>query len=274
MSPIRTKVYVPFTKTIVCLSTVLFAVSTMANELSQHPGYVSNVEEERNQVREEVVITPLPNRIETDWSRDIFTEKMSKEFSHEFRYRFGFTEFEQLEFTSNRFVESSDSGRLVPVNEFIEEQEDFGEFMIKELSEYHVDRYLRSRESTRVIYRTKEAISNVEVATASGYKFKMRYKLSSNRATFRFIKPGQRFHNELVTKLSGDETTLRFSYDLTKTIVVGTDYIFDDEIFAVRGSKQLTPKLSTSIVAQSYQKDLSAETPKQERILLGLSWFD
>lgn len=247
--------------------------SVCAQENGVHPGYLADVSEERFQVTREVILVPLVSQTETKLIDQIFTEKMSMEFSKEFRHRFGYTEFEQLNFTSNRFVESGDSGHLVPVDEYIDKQEDFGEYIAKELTEYHVDNYLKGNKATRQVYKVKEAISNVEVKTESGYKYKFRYKYSSNRATFKAEKPNEKFHKQLDVKLNGDDPTLRLAYDVSKSILIGTDYAIDNEIVSVRGVKRLTAALSTSITGQSFNKAIG-ETPKQERILLGLSWND
>jgi hypothetical protein len=145
--------------------------------------------------------------------------------------------------------------------------------MAKELAEYHVDSYLKGNSSTRAVYKAKEAISNVTVAAPSGYKFKIRYKISSNRVTFKAEKPEERFHKQVDTKLDGSETTVRLSYDVTKSVRVGSDYAIDEEILSVRGEKRLTAALSTSLTGQSYNKTVG-ENPKQERVLLGLTWSD
>lgn len=238
-----------------------------------YPGYLSDVSDERYQVTREVVIMPPIEIFKTEKPEVMFTEKMNREFSKEFRYRFGFTEFEQLEFTSNRFVSGGDNGRLVPVNEFIDKQEDFGRYMIREFTEYHADRYLKGNRKTRVIYKTKEAISNVEVKAAGGYKVKFRYKLSSNRMQLKLEKPSEKFHKQLDTKLDGKETTLRLSYDLSKSLRIGTDYSPFDETLSLYAARRLTASLETSITGQSFHKDID-DTPAQERVLLGLKWND
>lgn len=252
------------------LATLVAQVVRADSELP-HPGYLDDVREERYQVTREVVIVPPSNPEEARLVDRIFTEKMSKEFSREFRDRFGHTEFEQLEFTTNRAAEPMDSGRTIPQQEYVDKQEEFGQYMAKELIEYHVDQYLKGNRSTRTVYKVKETISNVEVATESGYKFKFRYKLASNKITLNMIRPNERFHKQVDFK--GENATVRLAYDVNKTVRIGTDYAVQDEILAVRGEKRLAANLITSITGQSYQKDVG-DTPKQDRILLGLHWAD
>lgn len=254
---------------------ILASVSSLAASIEgAHPGYLFDVSDERQQVSKEVIIVPPGENVMPVTRTDaIFTEKMTKEFSSEFRLRFGFTEFEQLEFTSNRFVSGGDNGRLVPVDEFIDKQEAFGQYMMRELAEYHVDNYLKSNRNTQVVYKAKEAISNVVVEAPSGYKVKFRYKISSNRVVIKLERKGEKFLKQIDTKLNGDSTTLRLGYIISKTVQVGADYSPFEEYVALRTSKRLTPTLSTSITGQSFQKDTES-MPKQERVLLGLSWND
>lgn len=258
---------------LVVLLAVFDGAEAAAFEELVHPGYLSDVSGERNQVTKEVVIVPPVATTTADLTDQIFTEKMSQEFSREFRHRFGYTEFEQIEFTSNQYVETGVYGRLITADENIKKQESFGQFMAKELAEYHIDNYLKSTPQTKQIYKAKEAISNVEVKAAGAYKFKMRYKLSSNRLMFRLTKPDERFHNQIDTKLGSNETTMRLSYDLTKSVLLGTDYTFENQVFAIRGEKRLTRTMSTSLVGQSFPVAIDGE-PKQDRVLLGLSWTD
>lgn len=251
----------------------VIAVSVSADDFS-HPGYLSDVTDERYQVSREVIIVPPMSELLTPPPPLILTEKMSKEFSHEFRYRFGFTEFEQLQFTSNRFVSGGENGRLVPVDEFIDKQKSFGEYMMRELAEYHVDNYLKGNRNVRVVYQVKEKISNVEVKAAGTYKIKIRYKISSNRVLVKLTKPNEVFHQQLDTKLDGKGATVRLGYDVSKTVRVGADYALVDQVISLRSEKNLTPSVVASITGQSFQKNLAADEPKQERLLLGLGWND
>lgn len=251
----------------------LAAVSVWADDDFSHPGYLSDVAGERSQVSREVVIVSPAATLLAPVPPMILTEKMSKEFSQEFRYRFGFTEFEQVAFTSNRFVSAGENGRLVPVDEFIDKQQAFGEYMMRELAEYHVDNYLKGHRNTRVVYQVKEAISNVEVKAAGSYKLKFRYKISSNRMVIKLEKPNEKFHQQIDTKLDGKQVAVRLGYDISKTVRVGTDYAPIDQVISLRGEKRLAASFAVSVTGQSFQKG-TISTPKQERILLGLGWND
>jgi hypothetical protein len=256
---------------------VLSGIPVLADELYNHPGYLNSVEDEKYQVTEEVVIMPYKETYGLTLRDKIFTEKLTKDFRKEYEDRFGRTEAEQLESSSNRFVETIDSGRLVPYNEHIKEQEKFGNYIFKELAEYHIDNYLRSDRSTRGIYEVKEKISNISVETAQGYKLKIKYKLSSNNVEFSMMKPKQKFHPRFVVNLSElstlDGARLFLNYELEKNLQLESNYIFDQEIYAVGLSRRVTPALRTSVTAQRLDKQIGTNPP-QDRILFGLTWND
>lgn len=253
------------------------AFSAEFNEEFEHPGYLDSVEGERDQISREVVIVPPLLTQETNLYDRIFTSKLSREFSTEFRYRFGHTEFEQISFVFNPRIEMGGTTTpLISADDYIEQQEQFGQYIAKELTEYHVNNYLKGNPKTREVYKVKERITNAEFkAGNSGYKFKYRYRLSANRIILRLEKPNQKLHPEMNLTPSGNlSPTLRIGYDVTKTINVRTDYQVEENILSVQGRKQLTASLSTSLTGQNYGKNLNESLPKQQRILLGLSWND
>lgn len=258
------------------LSLGFVSISAHAEEEFVHPGYLDDVRDERFEITREVVIVP-PAQPEPNHLVDkIFTERLTQKFRKEYHDRFGYTEFEQIELTSNRFEDIGGSnGRLLPVNQHIELQESYGKYLGRELVQYHVDNYLKSSPQTRAIYKAKEAISNVEVGTKEGYKYKMKYNLASNRLNISAEKPQEIIHKQVDIKMGGGrETVVRLGYDVSKTVKVGSDYSIENQILSLRGERRLTASLATSITGQQYNKDIDASTPKQNRVLLGLSWND
>jgi hypothetical protein len=241
-----------------------------------HGGYIDNVREERLDPSHEVVILPLPETRSSISMEQIVPEKLSRAFSQEFRNRFGYTEYEQVEFESNRFTEIGESqGRLIPVNEYITKQESFGRYMLAKLTDYHVNYYLKHNANTRTIYEVKQKLSNVEIQDQSGYKYKLAYDLASNRLALNMEKPNEVFHRSVDVNLGGSPvTTVRLGYDVSKTIAVKTDYAIEKEALTIQGRKVLAPTLATTLTGQSFKKDQSPDVPAQDRVLIGLSWTD
>ncbi len=244
-------------------------------ELS-HPGYIDDVREERADPSREVIIMPLPETRAPLFMDRLVPEKLSKSFVQEFRNRFGYTEYEQIEVESNRFTDVGESeGRLTPVNEYIAKQEAFGRYMMAKLADYHVNYYLKNNKNTRTIYEVKQKLSNIEVKDKSGYKYKMSYDIASNRLALVMEKDKEVFHRSIDTSLGGSRiTSLRLGYDVSKTVTIKSDYGIENEAFTVQGRKALTSSLATTLTGQSFLKDQSVDVPKQERVLVGLSWND
>jgi hypothetical protein len=248
---------------------------------SPHPGYLEDVAAERRQSSKEIVIAFPPEVITNPVTvqSQIFNERLTKEFQKEYRDRFGSSEFEQLSLVSNRFIEfgSGVSGRLVDFDEHISQQEKFGRYMSKELTEYHLDRYFRDNRATRPVYNVKKAISDVQVPVAGSYKFRFRYKLSSNSMDLSFQKPKEVFHNRLRLEWDGvravETAVLMLGYDVSKELAVNIDHTIEKDIYSAGVIRKLTPSLASSLRYQIYKQDFQG-TPAQDRVLLGLSWAD
>ncbi len=241
-----------------------------------HPGYIDDVRQERDDPSHEVVILPLAEINSPLLMEQIVPDQLSKSFVKEYRNRFGYTEYEQIAVESNRFADIGESeGRLTPVNEYITKQESFGRYMMAKLADYHVNYYLKHSSNTRKIYEVKQKLSNIEVKTESGYKYKLAYDIASNRLELKMQRDKEVFHRSIDTTLSSSRaTTVRLGYDISKTVTVKTDYAIEPEVLTLQGKKALTAALATTLTGQSFRKDQSPDTPKQDRVLIGLSWND
>lgn len=103
----------------------------------------------------------------------------------------------------------------------------------------------------------------------------MRYQLASNTATISLTKPNEKFHKSLDFQVGGQaNTVLQLGYDLTHRVNLQTDLQFEDEILTFIASRNMGNNLSTNITLQSIAKDQNPYTPKQNLILVGLSWND
>lgn len=256
---------------------VTFAANTQDED--SHPGYLSDVSEERGDPSHEFVIMPLTDPADKVKLIDkIFTEKLKLDLIKQYRETFGYTEYEQINNTSSRFTDaqSADSNRLTSTDDFLAKQNQFGNYMMKKMAEYHVDNYMKSNHDLKAVYETKQKLSNIEYKTSNGSKLKMRYDLASNTATFSLEKPEERFHKSIDVKLTSTapNTIARASYDITKVLRIESNYGIEQEISTLILSRRLAPNLMVSMTAQSLQKDIDALTPQQNRLLLGMSWND
>lgn len=242
------------------------------------PGYLSDVSGERADRSQEFVILPPPAPQETTKLYDkIFTDKLKENLINNYRKTFGYTEYEQIQTASNQFgsAESDISNRLLPMDQYIAEQQSFGRYMINAMAEYHLDNYFKHSATMKQVYAAQKKISNVQYQTASGAKLKVQYDLASSTATVTFNKPHSKFHKALDVQVGGTANTiLRLGYDVNHRVNLESDVQFEDEIVTLTANRHLEGNFNTNVSLQSINKDQDIYTPKQNRILVGLSWND
>ncbi len=151
-------------------------------------GYTENVREERNQVSRELIWLPRP--AETAVIRDrIFNESLSREFRERYQQRFGQTEGEQVFLAPNRFSYYNDVyGMKGTPQELLDERRKFGEFIIRRLTEWHVENYAKNDPTVRPVWEAKEKISNLKVEVAS-FRLDARYSIAGNALDINMINP-------------------------------------------------------------------------------------
>lgn len=243
-------------------------------EFMVHPGYLADVEGERNQVSREVIISMPPERVEPTLSERIFNQKLTEDFQREYEHRFGRTEAEQIISVPSRFFETEiRPGSFVTSEEEAEQEKKFGEFMIKKLIEHHVDAFFRENPTVRPVYEIKERVSNVDVEVRQGYKVKVRYSLSSNNVDLYTENPYD-IHNRVSLRMNpssfgpGDVQEVRYllGYDFTKNFTAYTEYDTFENKSSLIGVRRLGPRMSTSLTGST--------SSVEDRVIVGFSWSD
>lgn len=252
-----------FAYTILVAAFVAAAPAVAGSEyLEAHPGYLQSVENERHRVAKEIVIVPPDTSAEASLRDRIFNDELTREFQRKYEDRFGRTQTEQFTATS-RFYETE---RQLYTNRTVEEefyeQQKFGNFMMKRLTEYHVDRYMRSNPSVRPMYELKERMSNLNLQVRKNYKVKIKYSLSSNDLDL-YLENPYKIENRISWR-SSDETALVLGYPVTKTITFKSDYVIEKDNWVVSGVKRLDRNWSTSLT--------NSKTDIENKVLLGLNW--
>jgi hypothetical protein len=190
-----------------------------------HPGYVSSIEEEKSSTTVELPLPMLQDSAPRDYEPIIFAPLLANEFRDRYEQVFGRTTAEQEYQVYNPLtrVEYS-SGLRVSVEENSDRQRQYGEYLIKRLTEFHVDAYFRSDPVLRPVYELKERLSNYDVEVRPGYKLTARYRLAENQIEMRLGNPMKirasarvQFNPESITPGRGVESELRLGYDLPFT---------------------------------------------------------
>lgn len=145
-----------------------------------HPGYLFNVAEEKNKRDIEMVMLPKPPQpVKKPLDKVIFNDKLTKEFQDQYRYRFGESQAEQTINNPGRDGEYTYYNRpSITIQEYRDQQHQFGNYMMRRLTEYHVDAYAKSDPDLRPVYQMKDKISNVDVKVKNGYKVKWKYNFA------------------------------------------------------------------------------------------------
>jgi hypothetical protein len=251
-----------------------------ADELTfgSRPGYTFDVKEEKDKHDVEMVLLDQPSPGKPPINQVIFDEKLSKEFTSQYEYRFGVTGAEQSLNSVTRDEGYVSTGQNLTITEYRENQRKFGEYMGRRLAEYHIDNWAKSDPAIRPIYEVKDKISNLTVKTKSGYKFKWKYSFSGNFMDFNLENPYQ-IETKVTVQMNQssfgpnkpEETIYTLGYPVTKKIKISTIYKEQDGVFQLVGTRQISPRLSTSITG-SVDGRAAGPTVQQNLLLVGLSW--
>lgn len=265
-----------------------------AQPLGSHPGYVSSVAGERNQRVVELVIVSIPEEnMEAPMRDRIFDERLTREFREKYEERFGRTDAERNIVSPSRYDEYEySSGVSVTIEEDQRNRREFGEYMVRRLTEHHVDQFARSSPTMRPVYEVKEQISNVDMEVRQGYKVNARYSFSGNFLDVRMENP-LKVDTKLTFQMNPagfgpsevQETLLTVGYPVQRDIYLATYYAASAGTISLVGTKTLRPGLSFSVQGT---KDIPSSsdgsittTPvagrddtgdKQNLVLLGLTW--
>jgi hypothetical protein len=170
---------------ILFLILILLGLNTASasSNAAANKDYVSDIQAEKEELFYEVyMITPEPKK-ETALKELIFNQQLSKEFKNKYREKFGELDTESIVYQPTKFNQIDENrGANQKIETANSKRKEFGEFMIKRLSEWHVDNYFKTDPTMRPVYELKEKLSNVEVQVTKQTKINIQYSLSSNEA--------------------------------------------------------------------------------------------
>lgn len=259
------------------LFSLLFSPVLKAAQL--HKGYLDSVAEERRARTVELVIVEKPVDKDPPLKELIFDAELKSEFERRYTQEFGHTGIERNVEAPNRYDEFTyDNGTVVTEEEDTFRKQRFGEFMVRRLTEHHVDQYIQTNPSTRQVYELKETVSKVKLEVKKGYSFKINYSYSGNTFAFELKNPVD-LENQLLLIMDPDavgpstveETLINLAYPVTRRVKLRTQYKFNDGIVDIIGERPIRPGMTASITGTTYTKEEGIST-RQHRILFGLSW--
>jgi hypothetical protein len=146
-----------------------------------HSGYTQDISQEREEQFQEIFLFVEAPPQRRDLSQKIFNPKLSREFKEKYRDQFGDIDSDSFVYKKARYQLGSElNWSLESAKESSEQRRVFAEFMVKRLTEWHVDDYFKNEPSMRTVYETKEKLSNIKIEVGPQSRFDFRYSFSGN----------------------------------------------------------------------------------------------
>ena len=154
-------------------------------------GYTNDIKAERENIYEEIVIFPPQVSGSKNLNEKIFNAELSKEFRTKYIQEFGTVDTDSFVYRDPKYAEMADDNRRGVSTEVANNnaRRNFGDFMVKRLTEWHVDHYIKEEPQMRPIYEAKEKISNIKVEINKETRLDIKYSLAGNTLDLNIINP-------------------------------------------------------------------------------------
>ena len=255
-------------------------------------GYTYDIEKERNTRVYDIQLVVKPKAKSEDLDKVIFAPKLTREFKERYEQTFGFTDIERNYDSPNQYAEQEyQPGVWVTPEEDQERRQAYGNYIVKRLTEHHVDQYFKTNPKMRPVYELKERVSKLDLEVRKGYKVRLRYSFSGNFLNIRVENPydiRSRVTLEMDPDSTGpsevNEARLNFGYNITPILSVSTDYKINDGDLSIIGSRYMGSNLYATITGTSDLREgggvdastLDTSTLQdiegESRLLFGITW--
>lgn len=238
-------------------------------------GYTDDVRGEREEKSRELIWAPRPADLAVLRDR-IFNEALSREFRERYQERFGRTEEEQVALAPNRLSYYNDVyGMKGTPQELLDERRKFGEFMVRRLTEWHVENYAKNDPAVRPMWEAKEKISNLKVEVAS-FRVDAQYSIAGNMLDVKMVNPWVQSKVTLIMNPDQfgpgpiDETLLSVVKPVTSRYTVEGRWRVTDGIVSLIQYHPIGRHWSGNLVTSAAIKD-GGTSPRQTLWLAGVS---
>jgi hypothetical protein len=261
---------------ILILTLQTFAAAAAVTDLNR-PGYLTEVQTERDQRFYEIFIFAAPPAKEKPLLDIIFNEQLSREFKEKYRERFGQLDTSTIVYQPTKFsIMDENRGAVLKIEIENTKRKEFGEFMVKRLIEWHVDNYFKTEPSMRPVYELKEKLSHVQVEVTKTTKLNAQYSFSDN--SIDLIIDGPHFDSSKITLLMDpkqfgpgpvQDEKLYLTKALSKKLTwIGTATAVDG-IASTELVRTYKSNWSTSIGTLAAFKD-GGPSPRETKYMVGL----
>lgn len=221
-----------------------------------------------------------------NYNKMIFDDpEMVKEFKTRYRETFGYANQDRNLYQNNyhNVVRYDIDGVKIGQEEDFSKQREYGAFIIKRLSEHHVDNYFKSSESLRPVYELKDKLQNVDVEIKKGYKLKLKYSLSGNYAQLKVDNPYDvksymtfEMNKSAFGPTSVLETICHLGFDYSKNRYFEANYAFNTATLTLTNTQALSSKLSASVIAKTYfneeESRILEDKTKEHLLIVGFNY--
>lgn len=259
-----------------------------------HAGYLSDVDSERSVVYQKLKVVAKPKQnTGPELSERIFNARLKREFREKYREKFGRTSTENLINTPTPFTvysglaeADSEAANTATFRgnhlDLYKENQRFGSYMFRRLTEYHVDQYMRNRPVVQKVYQLKEKYSRVNLQFSKKVRLKVRYQIAENSLRMQLENPWLK--NQLVIEMDSAalgpsqiiESTLSLFFPRVLGVDVQGHFKAYDQSYLLVGSRRLTASLTANLTGHWNRSlligPLETDIVREDLILGGLNW--
>lgn len=251
---------------ILILSFLLPGISWAGAMIGAKSGYLESVTEERTERSSEMIFLQKPPP--PPGTKPFVSDKLTREFQNQYEIKFGRTN-EERNFLPSRYEQYSSGGIFVTYEEDQNRKRNFGNYVLRRMTEYHADNYFKESPNLKPVYEAKDKYSKLDVQVRGGYKAKLNYSLSGNYLDVNIENPYK--VESRVKVMFGDQMVYLMGYQFTPTIKSEIQYKDWDGIVVLVTSKRINQHFTTSITA-SQDHYARGETQQQDLYLFGITW--
>ncbi|MGE0634494.1 MAG: hypothetical protein AB7O96_18910 [Pseudobdellovibrionaceae bacterium] len=271
------KKFLKFLILIIAMVAMMGVTNSRAHaEGSEYRGYTSDIRSEKKERFYEVFLLLAPRAPQDQMLKDrIFDSKLSKEFVDRYDRKFGSSNSERLIKNPEHFeFYDTRQGLYIDAQEYTEQQRSFGEYMIRRLTEYHLDNYAKSKPEVRPVYDLKEKLSKVEVKVAPGVSLDAKYSVSGNFIDLKLANSyvdTRVIHEFSASTYEKPETRLVMTYTFSPKTQFEATLLGADGIASLTAKRSLTKTASGSLTASTYTYR-GGYTEREHRVAGGIGW--
>ncbi len=233
---------------------------------------------------EEVVPVLNPHQDSSNLNKKIFNVKLIGEFNERYRQDFGYTGIVPSRLAQNQYTQVSYlPGEQISLAEDGLRRDRYGQFIVRRLAEFHMDRYAKNSKSLKKAYEFKEVVSKYNIKIKKGYGLKINYSLVTNSMKVDLLNPFKikasysvQMDSSSVGPGEATEQVISLSYPVDKRTQVETHYKGVSNKLSLVGRRQLESNLEatlswTSSAPENFIENTTGEIG-EELLLMGFLW--